>query len=214
MTGSDTSQAGASVTTTASSLGPEATPAGACPEPRNDHNALVARGAELVKPFVILSDRETVAVDEEKVRAGIACFDRALAIIPVDWQLMWMRGKAYQALGDHVAALGAFGDAWRLQPGDPAIAGELGYELFELERFSEAVEVLAPTAEARPDDANLQTNLALALLLNGQFAQAKMAVERALAADPKHRLARVLAARVDEVSAGRRPPPRTVHDLN
>ena len=209
-------QAGApAAPVTASTAGGPTAPEPVCPVSRDDHNALVRRGAELVEPFLVLADRQPASLDAARVRAGIACFDRALVLIPVDWQLMWMRGKAYQALGEHSAAMASLRDAWQLQPGEPAIANELGYELVELERAHEAVEVFAAAAAAHPDDdAALQANFALALLLDGQLARAKETVARALAANPQLRIARELAALVDDVAAGRRPPPRTLRDLD
>jgi tetratricopeptide (TPR) repeat protein len=185
----------------------------ACDVASSDHDALYRRGTDLIEASARVSDRAPAPVRAADLRTGIACLDRALALRPTNWAAQWFRGKGYQSLGEHVAALDAFRAAFRLAPDQPDVGRELAVELLEVGQFDEAVEVATDLVTRHPDDAGLEANLGLALLLDGKLDAAKARVADALRRAPDDTVTQSLQRLIEEVASGARPPPRALADL-
>ncbi|MFT3838435.1 MAG: tetratricopeptide repeat protein [Myxococcaceae bacterium] len=178
-----------------------------------DHDQLFRRGANLIEPHMLLDDQKPASPNEHEVRVGIACLDRVVTINPSNWSALWIRGKAFQSLGDHSSALGSFRSAYRVKPGQEDVAREMTRELLELRQFAEAVTIGRDICKRNPDDAGLRANLALALLLNGELADAQQVIGSAQKLDPNDAVTNALAKRIDEVANGKRPQPSTLDEL-
>lgn len=179
----------------------------------SDLDTLFRRGAELVQPHMLLADRKPAARNDGEVRVGIACLDRVLDINPSNWSALWIRGKAFQLLGEHVKAVDSFRSAYRLNPDHQDVAREYIEELLETQEFRDAARIAREISDRAPQDAGLKANLALALLMNGEVPSAQQAIGEALRIDPNDTVSKALAQRIDNVVTGSRPPPKSLAEL-
>lgn len=179
------------------------------------HDVVYGRGVDLITPYMILHD-EAVKNDADRparLKAGIACIDRALSMVPSNWAALWVRGKAFQALDDHLQAHGSFASAYALQPENPDVGRELGVECLELGKFAEAVTIAEHLTKVAPQDAGLRANLALALLLDGQVQRAREVIAEARRQDPKDPISKTLEELINQVADGSRRQPKTLREL-
>lgn len=184
-----------------------------CDVSGSDHDALFKRGADLIGPHMILTDRRAAPRNDGEVRVGVACLDRVLEIDPSNWSALWIRGKAFQSLGEHTKAVDSFRSAYRVSSGQSDVAREFAEELLETQRFREAADVAREVSERSPQDAGLKANLALALLLSGDLPAAKQVIVDALKLDPNDSISKMLAKRIDDIASGARPQPKTLDEL-
>jgi tetratricopeptide (TPR) repeat protein len=201
------SASGPSTRPTIGDIGCDALPA--------DHDAVYKRGVDLINPYMALHDRTSINDAERTTRlnAGIACLDRALTLVPSNWAALWIRGTAFQALGDHAHAYGSFESAYALHPQNPDVGRELVLECLELGRSAEAVSIADRMVTLAPQDAGLKANLALALILDGQVKQARQVIAIARRQDPDDAISKTLEQRIVQVEEGSRPQPKSIHDL-
>jgi Flp pilus assembly protein TadD len=180
-----------------------------------DRDALYQRGVGLIDPYMKLTDRSAARGEgrERHLRAGIACLDRLLVLAPGNWAALWIRGKAFQSLGEHGSAADSFAQAYRIQDGNPDVGRELVVELLETRGFAQAVDISQQLARRHPQNAGLWANLALALLLAHDLPAARKAIDEALRLDSSDAITLALKQRIDEIAAGRRPQPMTLQDL-
>ncbi|WP_437294199.1 tetratricopeptide repeat protein [Sorangium sp. So ce426] len=170
---------------------------------------------DLINPYMTLHGRAAAKDAERAMRleAGIACLDRALSLVPSNWAALWVRGKAFQALDDHLQAHGSFASAYALQPENPDVGRELVVECLELGKSGDAVTIADRLTKLAPQDAGLRANLALALLLDGQVQRARGVIADARRQDPKDPISRALEERIDQVADGSRRQPRTLREI-
>jgi tetratricopeptide repeat protein len=199
----------------ASPLTPAGVPASECDATSVEPVGLFRRGAALVSPHMFLNGRPPPHAQQydAEIRKGIACLDKAVQLQPNYWQALWVRGKAYQALGEARAARDSFQSAFSLQPENPDVGRELVLAHLELLEYGEALPIAKLLADTYPKDAGLRTNYALVLVLDGQIGLSETVIADALQLDPSDTVTRALKTRIDEVAKGDRPKPRTVHDL-
>jgi tetratricopeptide (TPR) repeat protein len=190
--------------------GPNASPGGA-----TAYTEAYRRGCDLLQKHMVLHDHEPAPspAKEAEVREGIRWLQEAVALEPRSWPAFWMIGKGHQALDDHARAYEAFRQATRLCPTNADVPRELCLESLHLGKFAEAVAAARQAVQARRADAGLQANLALALLLAGDVAEALDQAEQAAARSPRDDINRHLLAIVRDVKDGRRPPPKTLAEL-
>lgn len=144
---------------------------------------------------------------------GIACLDRVLVIAPANWSALWIRGKGFQALGEHGPAAESFRSAYHLNPEHQDVAREFAEELLETRQFGEAVTVAREVSNRRPQDGGLKANFALALLMDGQVGAAQSTIADAGKLDPNDEITKGLAKLIGDVASGSRPQPKTLDDL-
>ncbi len=186
-----------------------------CDTMATDHNAVYKRGVTLIHPYIIVQDRAPAESDRRtrELLGGIACLDRALELAPSNWAAFWLRGKAFQALGDHARSVDSFRSAYRIRPLNPDVGRELALEQMELGEFQDAVSVGEKLALAFPNDAGLKANLALSLLLAGRVERARDTIDDAMRLDPNDAVSRELKRRIDEVANGSRRQPHSLKEF-
>jgi tetratricopeptide (TPR) repeat protein len=179
------------------------------------HDELFKRGADLISPYMRLTDRPPRKSDDasRNLREGIRLLDEALKLFPGNWSALWIQGKAFQALDDHAQAYARFKRAFALQRDNPDVGREFMFECLEIGQGAEAVEVARTAASKAPRDAGLRANLALALLLAGRVSEADDAANQAQLIDPADKITQNLVRVIGEVRRGKRPRPRHMSDL-
>lgn len=119
-------------------------------------------------------------------------------------------GQIYQRYGNELAALEWFARAHDLNPGQPDVSREASISAMALGRSDEAISYASSAVTVRPNDAGLQSNLALAFLLAGKLDQAKQYIEMAIVKDPANQIAKTLSRMIEHFTrSGERPPTRT-----
>jgi tetratricopeptide (TPR) repeat protein len=177
---------------------------------------LYERGAAAVKDRLVLGGAPWQPPDEpgrRRLQNGVDCLLRHQRASPDSWAALWLAGKALQALGDNEGAARELARAFAIKPDHADVGREYVSVLLDLGRAAEAVPIADAACAARPSDAGLVANLALALLLAGKPDEAAGAVERALVMDPNDKITAEVARLINEVRQGRRPAPRSLQDL-
>jgi tetratricopeptide (TPR) repeat protein len=180
-----------------------------------EYTAAYKKGSDLLLKHINLHGQEPTAAPskEAELREGLGLLQRAVALQPRSWPAHWLIGKAHQALNDHTRACEAFRQATRLCQDNPDVPRELCLECLQLGQVQEAVQAARLAVRADRSDPGLQANLALALLLAGDFGEALAQAEQAAARSPQDEINHNLLAVIREVKDGRRPPPRTLAEL-
>ncbi len=186
-----------------------------CDTMGTDHDAFYKRGVGLIDRYIIVQNRAPAQSDRRtrELLVGIACLDRALELAPRNWAAFWLRGKAYQALGDHERSADSFRSAYRIQPQNPDVGRELALEQMELGELRDALSVGEALVLASPNDAGLKANLALSLLLVGQVQRARDTIDDAIRLDPNDAVSRELKRRIEEVANGLRRQPHSLKEF-
>lgn len=98
--------------------------------------------------------------------------DKALAENSRDGRAWNGLGMINDAARDWKAAEAAYRNALRVAPDEPAFLNNFGYSLILQRRFAEAAAVLGRAASALPREPVIETNLAIARALSGDYPQA------------------------------------------
>jgi tetratricopeptide (TPR) repeat protein len=182
-----------------------------------EHDRVYRRGWKLIEGKLLIADRSPPQklgwLARRKLRQAIACFDAALKIAPHSWQSLWAMGKIHQRLGERPEALGCFARAHQLQPSQPDVAREAGIAASDMGDGPAAVRFTKAAIASKPEDAGLVSNLALALLIHGEIAQARAAAAEAHTRAPHDPITKTVHRIVDEVAQGKRPRPKTLREL-
>jgi Flp pilus assembly protein TadD len=105
-----------------------------------------------------------------------------------------------------------FTEALRQDPENPTIAKETANAALELGQFELGVALLRPATLQRPEDPVLHYDLAVQLLLSGHPNEAYSSLEVAARLEAHRDTARLMNY-VEKVLTGRKPCPRSVHEL-
>lgn len=196
-----------SASATTASIGCEGMP--------DDQAALYKKATSLVEPFMTLQNRPRNDADnrERSLKAGIGCLDRVIGANPKNWSAFWVRGKAYQGLGDHPKARDDFQAAYTIKPDELDVGRELGLELLATDKFSDSRKVWEELVKKWPDNAGIHANLAIALLLEGDTPGAQREVAAARTIDPSDPVTKQLDLRIKDVASGQRRKPDNLQDL-
>jgi len=178
-----------------------------------EFNALVDEAHRLVEPFILIHNRPTLALDEARVRRGLALFDQALTIYNGNWATWMMKGKAHQALGETRAAFESFRRAYELAPSEPMTANEMTIEAMRLGELDFAFQATTAALRRAPDSLELRCRLALLLILQGRLDEGRAEAQRALEIAPGDEIALNLIEIADDIRAGRRSQPSTLAEL-
>lgn len=181
----------------------------------NQHDAIYRLGSGLISPSMQLHGQEhkLTRKTRQQVATGIGYLDAVTAYNPLNWAAFWIKGKGYQAMGDHAAAHREFGASYRIEKNNADVAREYAASCLELGLAADAVEATRHAIQRSPQDAGLQANLALALLLAGNTAGAEAAIRRALEMSPKDQISMAVDKVIVDVIAGRRRPPNRLTAL-
>lgn len=104
---------------------------------------------------------------------AIADFDQALALEPGYANALYERGNAYYSQGDFQSALANYEAAAQAGRDDTSVGWNLGWTYYLVGRFDEAIATDRAVLAKDPSLIGVQFNLALALLANGDLAEAE-----------------------------------------
>ncbi|MEZ4399245.1 MAG: tetratricopeptide repeat protein [Kofleriaceae bacterium] len=175
------------------------------PEARARVEALLREGEDLVRP--LLFKRPLGFFARRRLKRGMAALAQVIEVMPDAWPARWLLGMSHRALGQHARALEMFRAAYAICPEQPDVGREYAGQCFFCGAADEGVRISREVHARFPDDVGLQSNLALALLIGGDLAEAEATVQAALQREPGDRITRNLLALIQDVRAGLRPRP-------
>lgn len=104
---------------------------------------------------------------------AIADFDQALTMLPDYANAFYERGNAYYSKGDYPSALTNYQSALNAGRKDTSVGWNLGWTYYMVGRFDDAVNMDRYVLELDPSLLGVRFNLALALMVRGDFAEAE-----------------------------------------
>jgi tetratricopeptide (TPR) repeat protein len=167
-------------------------------------------GLERLEPILRFQDRPTGFFGffaRRRARRGIEHMISCLEIVPDSWQCMYNIGKAYQAMDDYVAGLAWFEKAFDLNKENPDIAREASLCCLALGVGETALKFAEAASNLAPENAGLLSNLALALVLNGQVPKAANTAGLAIAKDPDNPICMHVFQYINDIQTGAIPHP-------
>lgn len=168
-------------------------------------------GTALILEHIKTSEEEPAldAVRRRDLEAGIARLEAVVRADSQHWQASWFIGKAYQALGNRLAAYGAFKTAYLIEQNNPDVASEYGLSCIDLGQGTDGVAALQRAIKLSPSVPGLHANLALAYLVANRNKEALDSADRAITMDPSDKVSRAVRALVKQVIEGKRPQPKS-----
>jgi Tfp pilus assembly protein PilF len=168
-------------------------------------------GAALVSRHIKMAEREPAvdAIGRQALEEGIARLEAVVRADSQHWQASWFIGKAYQALGNRLAANGAFKTAYLIEQNNPDIASEYGLSCIDLGQGMEGIAALQRAIKLSPSEPGLHANLALAYLVANRNKQALDSANRAISMNPADKVSHAVRALVMQVIEGKRPQPKS-----
>lgn len=100
-----------------------------------------------------------------------------------------------------------------IDPSNWAALSSKGWGFLHLGELGAAEAAFRATKALQPDNADVARDLAIALVLEGKLDDAKQEAARARALSPAEPSIQHVARVVDEVLAGKRPPPKALGDV-
>ena len=122
---------------------------------------------------------------QEKPEKSLADLNQAITLAPDDVEMLLMRARVYQDLGEKQKALADADRALKLQPGLPDAVRTRAWLLAESDRLDEAVGELEALAQREPKDVQTLMQLALLYSVRKDSAKAIDAYTSVLAIDPE-----------------------------
>lgn len=113
-------------------------------------------------------------------RGAVQKFDAALAEKPDYANAFYDRGNAYFSLGDYPSAAANYEAALQVGRADTNVGWNLGWTYYLLGRFDDAIQMDRATLSRDPSLIAVRFNLALVLMANGQFAEARSEYENGI----------------------------------
>ena len=132
-----------------------------------------------------LADIEGAARGGDWTRAA-AWADRAIALGIEHARIFHIRAAARERTGDLAGVIADLERAHALAPADVGIANAWAVALTRMDRWREAVAILGPIVDARPDSAVSWFNLGEARRAEGVIPDAEAAYRRVMALEPAH----------------------------
>jgi Flp pilus assembly protein TadD len=134
-----------------------------------------------------------------------------------DWRILSVQGTALDQLGKHTEARGYYASALRIAPDEPSVLSNLGMSYVLSRDLPKAEETLRKAQATGRADARVRQNLALAVGLQGRFAEAETIARADLPADEAAAnvaYLKQMLARKDPRTAARGKPPVVAQDLS
>ena len=167
--------------------------------------ALLGEANALLRP--LLSKRHPGFFERRRLKKAIALLEQVAAAVPGHGTSRWSLGMALRALGDQARALDELRLAYALCPELPGVGREYAGQCFIVGLADEGLEASRALHARFPDDVGLHSNLALALLLGGDLAEAQAVAESAQRREPDDAITRNLVRLIRDVRAGTRARP-------
>jgi Flp pilus assembly protein TadD len=135
-----------------------------------------------------------------------------------DWRILSVQGTALDQLGKHQEARGYYESALRIAPDEPSVLSNLGLSYVLSRDLPKAEETLRKAQATGRADARVRQNLALAVGLQGRFAEAETIARADLPPDEAAAnvayLKQMLARKDVPRTAVRGKPPVVAQDLS
>ena len=135
-----------------------------------------------------------------------------------DWRILSVQGTALDQMGKHQEARGYYESALRIAPDEPSVLSNLGLSYVLSRDLPRAEETLRKAQATGRADARVRQNLALAVGLQGRFAEAERIARADLPADEAAAnvayLKQMLARKDHPRTAARGKPPVMAQDLS
>jgi tetratricopeptide (TPR) repeat protein len=148
-----------------------------------------------------------------QLKRAIRMLDAITTYEPKNWSAFWVKGKAYQAMGDRKAACVAFKASFDIHDEDTDVAREYMYECLNLGDGAEGLRAARRALELKPSDAGLHANLALALIIAAKPKEALAAIDESLRIDPEDKISQNVRKVVLQILDGTRPQPKTLTEI-
>ena len=134
-----------------------------------------------------------------------------------DWRILSVQGTALDQMGKHEEARGYYSSALRIAPDEPSVLSNLGMSYVLSRDLPKAEETLRRAQATGRADARVRQNLALAVGLQGRFAEAETIARADLPPDEAAAnvayLKQMLARKDTPRTAARGKPPVVAQDL-
>ena len=135
-----------------------------------------------------------------------------------DWRILSVQGTALDQMGKHEEARGYYASALRIAPDEPSVLSNLGLSYVLSRDLPKAEETLRRAQASGRADARVRQNLALAVGLQGRFAEAETIARADLPPDEAAAnvayLKQMLARKDAPRTAARGRPPVVAQDLS
>ena len=135
-----------------------------------------------------------------------------------DWRILSVQGAALDQMGKHQEARGYYASALRIAPEEPSVLSNLGMSYVLSRELPQAEETLRRAQATGRADTRVRQNLALAVGLQGRFAEAETIARADLppeeAAANVAILKQMLARKDAPRTAARGKPPVVAQDLS
>ena len=135
-----------------------------------------------------------------------------------DWRILSVQGTALDQMGKHAEARGYYTSALRIAPDEPSVLSNLGMSYVLSRELPKAEETLRKAQATGRADARVRQNLALAVGLQGRFAEAETIARADLPPDEAAAnvayLKQMLARKDLPRTAARGKPPVLAQDLS
>lgn len=180
------------------------------PQLRDEYNSKYQQAFEILKDHAFIHDARRGKVgffSKRKLREAVLLFSRCIEIWRGAWSAMWGLGKAHQALGNHLTALGWFERALTIESGNPDVYREATIEALGLGKADRAMIYAQKARVLAPDNAGLQANFALALLLDKHGEKALETIREACRHAPDDPVSKNVLTYISNVMAGNQPYP-------
>lgn len=154
---------------------------------RSEFLSIYNKACDDIRPYIWLdedshkpldaSTTEGTAVLEGAIAALNKCYEEQLG----NWPILWMIGKAQQALSRHEEAYNTFKKALEQNENQIDVLRETAIECLILGKPAEAVYHCGTAIEENPTEYTLWSNLSISLLLNNKLDQAEQWAKKTIA---------------------------------
>ena len=150
-------------------------------------------------------------VDNGNFQRAFDVLSRAHTPANPDWRILSVQGAALDQMGKHEEARGYYESALRIVPGEPSVLSNLGLSYVLTRDLPKAEEILRKAQANGRADGRVRQNLALAVGLQGRFAEAESIARADLPPDEAAAnvayLKQMLAKKDNPRTAARGKPP-------
>ncbi|MCP4614988.1 MAG: tetratricopeptide repeat protein [Bradyrhizobium sp.] len=144
-------------------------------------------------------------VDNGNFQQAFDVLSRAHSPDSPDWRILSVQGTALDQMGKHAEARGYYASALRIAPDEPSVLSNLGMSYVLSRELPMAEETLRRAQATGRADVRVRQNLALAVGLQGRFAEAETIARADLPPDE----AAANVAYLKQMLARKDNPPRT-----
>jgi Flp pilus assembly protein TadD len=182
--------------------------------------AAVLGQASLANPAnkQVLAAYGRALADNGNVQQAFDVLGRAHSPDNPDWRILSVQGTALDQMGKHEEARGYYASALRISPDEPSVLSNLGLSYVLSRDLPKAEETLRKAQATGRADARVRQNLALAVGLQGRFAEAETIARADLPPDEAAAnvayLKQMLARKDTPRTAARGKPPVVAQDLS